>query len=104
MYICLNCHEFIIPKIREDRKYGTTTAICPKCGSDDIEEAVKCECCGEHFEDVDINDLVLCEKCAETLIGEINFDINRYSRDYGVDRDDLIEFICGRFTDRRKMQ
>lgn len=99
MFICNNCHEFITPKIHEDWKHGTTSALCPECGSDDIEEAVQCNCCGEHFESYEINWLGLCKKCTDTLKGEIFFDICRYSRDYNVEEDDLIQFIIDRLCD-----
>lgn len=99
MYVCNNCHEFIEPKVREDWKFGTFTATCPECGSDDIEEAVVCKCCEEPFESYDVNWLGLCKKCTDTLRGEIIFDIQRYSRDYGVDEDDIKQFICDILTE-----
>ena len=64
MFICLHCgHEFEeIHAKNYDSATGTWEEYCPNCGSEDFEEAEKCEKCGEwHISDKVANGI--CEDC-----------------------------------------
>lgn len=66
MYICLHCgHSFDEPHNRYNRRWSDSddsAAYCPNCGSEDFEEAEKCEKCGEwHIADKVSNGI--CENC-----------------------------------------
>ena len=64
MYICMHCgHEFEeIAAKNYDSASGTWEEYCPNCGSEDFEEAEKCEKCGEwHSAEKVTNGM--CENC-----------------------------------------
>ena len=47
-----------------------TWMTCPNCGSDDITDAEKCECCGEWFDPDELSysdalDQRVCSECAK---------------------------------------
>ena len=67
MYICNICGEvFEEPEvIYERRPYGMGYAeeefwVCPHCKDTDIQEAERCESCGEYFAELEDG---LCEYC-----------------------------------------
>lgn len=83
MYICDDCgmtfDEYESGEYRETYGEGVMRGTvsymcCPSCGSDNIEEAEKCTCCGEYFSpdnlvtDFDGNNV--CHECKEWLIQE----------------------------------
>lgn len=63
-YICLHCgHQFDRPKSGHEGGYPEEpTDECPNCGSLDIEEAEKCEICGEVHRDEDMIGRI-CKDC-----------------------------------------
>lgn len=97
MYYCNECnkvieHDELIPKkicfetefgvgsLFRDRHYHTVYH-CPHCGSNDVEEAEKCQVCGEWFGLEQLNCDFYCEECAEDEANEMKFDcfVNKYS-------------------------
>ncbi len=66
MYMCIHCgHEFEeIAAKNYDRSTGTWEEYCPNCGSEDFEEAERCEICGEWKVADNITDGV-CKECIE---------------------------------------
>ena len=74
MYICNSCGAvFSTPDTYEEHHpYGMGTAtetfsICPSCRDADIDEAQKCERCGEYVAELDNG---LCEVCHGDMYGE----------------------------------
>ncbi len=74
MYICENCGAVFedCKIIEEHHPYGMTSATeywsaCPVCGYTDIEEAKKCELCGEYYEELKDG---LCDCCYGDEYGE----------------------------------
>ena len=78
MYYCQNCGaEFERPdRCREDiGEYMGRTAyedfyVCPSCGSDDVDEMMKCELCGEYVPAHKMAAGVrrdVCEECCREL-------------------------------------
>ena len=64
MFVCMHCgHEFEDIDARNyDNSTGTWEEYCPNCGSEDFEEAEKCEVCGEwHLAEKVVNGM--CENC-----------------------------------------
>lgn len=41
---------------------GVPYLVCPICGCDELMEAIRCDACGEYFEDCDIDDGI-CYSC-----------------------------------------
>lgn len=72
-YICLHCgHAFEQPEAKHyDLACGTWDEYCPNCGSEDIEEAERCEVCGELFVDDDMIGHV-CRECFDKGITQQN--------------------------------
>lgn len=73
MYICIDCERLFdqFETVEEARPYGEGSAaekwaVCPHCSSSNIEEAVKCENCGEYT--VELTD-GLCSYCYEDICG-----------------------------------
>lgn len=73
-YICQDCGAvFTAPEEIEETSWAWgrpeeyILSRCPRCGSADFDEAVKCEVCGElfHKEDTETSDSgeIFCEKC-----------------------------------------
>lgn len=74
MYICNNCGEVFedCKIIKEHHPYGMGTAteswaVCPHCEDTDIQEAKKCERCGEYVAERHEG---LCEVCYGDMHGE----------------------------------
>ena len=70
MFICLDCGAtFHEPdeKVFDRECYGDDPKpVCPACGCHEIAEAVKCDICGDYFDEMDLydNDEVrFCEDC-----------------------------------------
>lgn len=68
MFICLHCgHEFEEPSNRYNKRWSDSDdseQYCPNCGSEDFEEAKKCELCDEwHSADRIVNGV--CKDCIE---------------------------------------
>ena len=66
MYKCLHCgNEFEdIDRRHYDCGTGVWEEYCPNCGSEDFEEADKCEICGEIFPESETENGV-CKECLE---------------------------------------
>lgn len=78
MYYCEDCGEIFD---EDDIKYEdesfqveywgsmvtcpASSAHCPYCNSEDIDEASKCDECGEYFNPDDLDEDGLCEDCRE---------------------------------------
>ena len=74
---------------REDGIYANW--LCPDCGSDDVEEAYKCACCGEWcFDDVMVDDI--CFDCYEE--GKTVDNVIEYTKREGQ-INDLAERLFG---------
>lgn len=82
MYYCKDCKELIENDELEEADEGFYTEVwghncyneystvrCPYCGSDDIEEAPRCEHCHDYFVPTD-DDKDLCEECLDLLKDE----------------------------------
>lgn len=74
MFICNECGEvFEEPYIHKERHpYGMGYAteefvVCPYCKDTDIDEAKRCERCGEWVAELDDG---LCDVCAGDMYGE----------------------------------
>lgn len=64
-YYCTNCQDvFELDEVRDDYDYSTNyhDTKCPHCDSRFIEEASKCEICGEYIATDDLTDGI-CETC-----------------------------------------
>ena len=75
MFICNECERtfYECKVIKEYHPYGMSYAteyfsVCPYCESGDIAEAVRCKHCGEHFAELEADDL--CDVCYGDLYGE----------------------------------
>jgi hypothetical protein len=74
MFVCYKCENlFDEPKtVYQYHPYGNDVAeepwgACPFCGSTEIDEASKCERCGDLVLEVD--DMGLCDFCHEEMYG-----------------------------------
>lgn len=81
MFICLDCGAtFHEPdeKVFDRECYGDDPKpVCPACGCHEIAEAVKCDICGEYFEEFDLNndgELMLCDACQKREYAHIRGD------------------------------
>lgn len=71
MIYCHNCGEVaenavMPPTYRNGLPTKDEFPTCPACGSDDIDEAVRCKLCGEYTASVDLSSGV-CPKCEVDL-------------------------------------
>lgn len=65
MWICNDCgHTFEEPVNEQNRSVSVESeyAECPRCGSDDFDEAFVCTGCGKWFADTDLY-YGLCKSC-----------------------------------------
>lgn len=103
MYKCLNCNEsFHEPNYREEdilhselsdgRRYETeVTERCPHCGSDDIEDRLTCEACGE---EAVMNDSgCVCEYCAEEAWNKIEVMCSDLQDTFACGRNEALDII-----------
>lgn len=78
MYYCKDCGEvFSEPETKTETWYeevwgamqpfSETICKCPHCGSEDIDDAVSCDNCGEYFNPNDLDENCYCKACAEEL-------------------------------------
>ena len=78
MYYCKDCGELFDEDdiVEEDESFPVEywgsivtcpcySSHCPYCNSNDIEEAPKCDKCGEYFSPDDLDEDGLCEDCRE---------------------------------------
>lgn len=72
MYVCENCGAFFREpeqqSLRENFPWIDSTRrvyrdICPECGSDEIDTAGECSCCGEGKLREDLISGVMCRDC-----------------------------------------
>ena len=78
MYYCNDCREFVTGKTYEVGPESTepSETVCEVCGSDDIELANSCSCCGDPIRsDQDVCDG--CWKIAETIIKKAVSEIEK---------------------------
>ena len=86
MYICMDCGT-----VFDEENSGCYTEyygegvmrgpvhymVCPKCKSDDYNEAQECCACGEYYDSendmIHVDDCWYCEKCAGEVAGEYLF-------------------------------
>ena len=81
MYVCMHCgHEFEeIDRKHYDNSTGVWEEYCPNCGSEDFEEAAKCELCDEwHSAEKVVNGV--CKNCIERGSNDIK-KLLRYAID-----------------------
>lgn len=96
MWICNDCGAvFENPSDYYDHGTGYHSMDCPHCGSDDIDEAVRCAECGEW---VNEKNLVngLCPACIERHASDYET-----VKAYGADRKEAVEingFLAWAFT------
>lgn len=74
MFVCENCGDVFeeCETVEEQHPYGEgyateRWAVCPCCGSSNIDEAKKCEHCGEWVAELKDD---LCEECYGDMYGE----------------------------------
>ena len=73
MYICSKCGEVFDELLREEERPCSdfpeteTWYYCPKCHSDDYEEAVKCLICDEWHKESECDEGV-CEECIKNTM------------------------------------
>lgn len=91
-WLCRKCGRSIKrPDTRYDYDDGlvaTVTHLCPKCGSDSLEELEQCPACGYGWKRKGEH---VCEKCHLRLKG----DLQRFARQYGpaslAELDDMLD-------------
>ncbi len=76
MLVCMSCKclsdESDLREVVDRVPYGEgyvdmpSGGVCPHCGSDELNKAAECACCGECV-DKDTIDCGLCDSCAEDL-------------------------------------
>lgn len=64
MYYCNDCRDFVDGKTYEVGPESTEPpeTVCEFCGSDDIEQADNCPCCGDPIR----SEQDMCDGCRET--------------------------------------
>lgn len=81
-YYCNNCNS-IIEDLDGTGEYfkGVEHGCCPKCHSEDLEEAWECEICGTAVKP----DSLLCDDCRAELMDEWNEMVSRVAKNHGAD-------------------
>lgn len=91
---CPECGE-IFPEdearvLRRDEGYGTKEIYaCPNCRNTEIDEADKCERCGEPIPP----DEHFCEDCKEILYRQVESIIEDFNGDYLEAKDKFLDYI-----------
>lgn len=105
MYWCTDCQslfdesEMEVEELSHDSEIepGETLCKCPNCGSDDFEEADRCECCGEYIRP----GRTLCEDCEDAADNEIRNMFARFGASQNIRvsiaKDILLERIAVRY-------
>ena len=104
-YYCYDCGSLIdedelLTKTEEyNRGEFVDYAVCPYCGSEEVDEAKTCELCGEAFSPDKLGDY--CEDCEIELNAYFRLSVEALAKDYKLDeeraRDILLEFIAEKF-------
>lgn len=95
MFVCLECGEmFEEPLILYDNLgefWGAPAqdayGACPNCKSDQIDEADKCDICGEY-----IQAGYICEDCAEDIQTRVR-EIKTYIKNNKLNYDEYINYL-----------
>lgn len=104
-YIC-NCCGEVVDDLKEVREfmgyYGSAPAydsdyVCPYCGSDDLDEAEECECCGEYHRVDELTNGV-CDDCLHSHDKDWKFWYESCRKEEYVDKIDLNLFLCTQFS------
>lgn len=75
MLICTGCgHVFREPDSYTE-VHGETMACCPRCGGDEIGEAVQCDVCGEYYPEGELYSSV-CDYCIQEKRNDPEFCYN----------------------------
>ncbi len=80
---CMQYFDEAIVTIEKDT--GFREALCPCCGSDDLDESHPCKCCGEET----VNDF--CDNCMENIAEELKDLQKRFDTTMSVLEDLIAE-------------
>lgn len=77
MLICSNGHIFEdfecgvkFDRVGERYSDGYDYCVCPHCGDDNLNEAVRCECCDEYVDALDLDE-GWCPECQDKLVNDV---------------------------------
>lgn len=98
MYICKDCgYVFEEPVVEYDDPSPAGVSLasgayeyesCPHCGSDDIDGAEVCACCGEWYDGTK-NSKIVCGDCYE----DIEQELEAIRKGHNLSKDDFEEVI-----------
>ena len=105
MYRCDECETLFEEPVMVTRESTVPYGRCPNCGSDDYEQVVKCDICGNWTGEGgyrQISGTVFCDECFEdfrAVLGErldnaIGPVITVTAAEYGISEDEVKEIIA----------
>ena len=104
-YYCTDCQSIIDEDelLTRTEDYGEGNyvdfAVCPYCGSDEVDEAKTCELCGEAFNPDELGNF--CDECWIDLGNYFRLAVEALMKDYKLDeeraRDILLEFLAEKY-------
>ena len=104
-YYCYDCgkimdeDELLTKTVEYSHGELVDEAICPYCGSDEVDEAKVCELCGEAMPTDKLGEC--CEDCEIELGAYFRKMVEDVALGYGIDeeraKDIIVEFIAEKF-------